>query len=86
LTRTATPDWIELYNPSGVAVNLDGWYLTDSINDLTKWRFPATNLAGGGFLVVFASGKIAACRARGCTPAFRFLLAASISRWSSRTG
>lgn len=52
-----TSDWIEIYNPSGVTVNLDGWYLTDSSGNLTKWRFPATNLAGGGFLVVFASGK-----------------------------
>ena len=50
-------DWIEIYNPSGVAINLDGWHLTDSAGNLTKWRFPATNLAGGGFLVVFASGK-----------------------------
>src|SRR5439155_23661552 len=31
--------------------------LTDDANDLTKWRFPATNLDAGGFLVVFASGK-----------------------------
>src|SRR6185436_11680752 len=29
----------------------------DNANNLTKWRFPATNLAGGGFLVVFASGN-----------------------------
>ena len=50
-------DWIEIYNPSRVAVNLDGWHLTDDAAQLTKWRFPATNLAGGGFLVVFASGK-----------------------------
>ena len=50
-------DWIEIYNPSDVAVKLDGWYLTDNAGDLTKWRFPSTNLAGGGFLVVFASGK-----------------------------
>ena len=50
-------DWIEIYNPSGVTVNLDGWYLTDNSGNLTKWRLPATNLAGGSFLVVFASGK-----------------------------
>jgi hypothetical protein len=50
-------DWIEIYNPGGVAVNLDGWFLTDSAGNLNKWRFPATNLAGGNFLVVFASGK-----------------------------
>jgi len=49
-------DWIEIYNPSALTVNLDGWYLTDSANNLTKWRFPATNLASGGFIVVFASG------------------------------
>ena len=49
-------DWIEIYNPSGVAVNLVVWYLTDSSGTLDKWRFPATYLAGGGFLVVFASG------------------------------
>jgi hypothetical protein len=50
-------DWIEIYNPAGTAINLDGWFLSDSTNNLAKWRFPATNLAGGGFLVVFASEK-----------------------------
>jgi hypothetical protein len=49
-------DWIELFNPSDTAVDLTGWSLTDDPGDLTKWRFPATNLAAGGFLVVFASG------------------------------
>jgi hypothetical protein len=51
------PDWIEIYNPNPARVSLDGWFLTDSTNDLTKWRFPATNIAGGGFLVIFASQK-----------------------------
>jgi hypothetical protein len=50
-------DWIEIYNPNPGPINLDGWFLTDSTNDLSKWRFPATNLAGGGFIVVFASEK-----------------------------
>jgi len=50
-------DWIEIYNPSSLTVNLEGWSLTDSLGDLTRWRFPATNLAGGSFLVVFASGR-----------------------------
>lgn len=51
------PDWIELYNDSPVAVNLNGWFLTDNAANLTKWRFPAVTLEPRGFLVVFASGK-----------------------------
>ncbi len=50
-------DWIEIYNPSSLTVNLDGWSLTDAAGNPTKWRFPATNLAGGAFIVVFASGN-----------------------------
>ena len=53
----ATPDWIELFNNSLTAVDLGGWHLTDNPTNLTKWTFPATNLSGGGFLIVFASGK-----------------------------
>jgi hypothetical protein len=52
-----SPDWIELYNSSVGAVNLNGWYLTDDTNDLTKWSFPATNLNASSFMIVFASGK-----------------------------
>jgi hypothetical protein len=50
-------DWIEIYNPTSEAINLDGWFLTDDANDLEKWEFPAVEIARGGFLVVFASGK-----------------------------
>ena len=50
-------DWIEIQNVSARTVNLQGWFLTDSAANLTQWRFPATNLSAGSFLVVFASGK-----------------------------
>jgi len=50
-------DWIELFNSGSTALNLFGWHLTDDPADLTKWTFPATNLAPKGFLIVFASGK-----------------------------
>lgn len=50
-------DWIEIHNPSDAPLELTGWHLTDSPDDLAKWRFPATNLTAGGFLVVFASGQ-----------------------------
>src|SRR5262245_39900925 len=50
-------DWLELFNGGTNTVNLNGWFLTDSPANLTKWRFPATNLPPTGFLIVFASGK-----------------------------
>jgi hypothetical protein len=52
-----TPDWIEIRNDSPFPANLAGWHLTDDPGDLSKWTFPATNLASGDFLIVFASGK-----------------------------
>src|SRR5215204_88099 len=52
-----TPDWIEIYNSGLSPVNLNGWYLTDDTNLLTKWSFPATNLGASTFMLVFASGK-----------------------------
>ncbi|HEY2760641.1 MAG TPA: chitobiase/beta-hexosaminidase C-terminal domain-containing protein, partial [Pirellulales bacterium] len=53
----AHADWIELQNTSSAAVNLSGWYLTDDAGNPTKWQFPSTTIAAGGFLTVFASGK-----------------------------
>jgi hypothetical protein len=53
----AQSDWIELHNPDEMPVNLDGWYLTDSASNKTKWRLPAVTIPAGGYLVVFASSK-----------------------------
>jgi len=53
----ADPDWIELYNASPVDIALDGWYLTDDLTVLNKWRFPSVVLQSGCYLVVFASGQ-----------------------------
>jgi len=53
----AHEDWIEVHNTGAATVNLLNWSLTDDAAQLTKWRFPATNLVAGGRLVVFASGK-----------------------------
>jgi len=50
-------DWIEIYNPTDGQIDLDGWYLTDKDDNLTKWPFPAHPLDPGEFLVVFASGQ-----------------------------
>ncbi len=53
-------DWIELYNNSGAAIDLTGWFLTDDPDDLTGWPFPSgVILANGEYLLLFASGQTA---------------------------
>ena len=52
-----TPDWLEIYNPTGAELQLAGYHLTDDPTNLTKWTFPATFLYPGQYLVVFASDK-----------------------------
>ncbi|MDF7807747.1 lamin tail domain-containing protein [Pontiellaceae bacterium B12219] len=56
-TYGSASDWIELYNNSESTVDLDGWYLTDDLSDLTQWSFPAITLAPKSFLIVFASDQ-----------------------------
>ena len=33
-------DWIELYNDLEAEVDLSNWFLTDILNDSTKWQIP----------------------------------------------
>ncbi|MGI9241652.1 MAG: lamin tail domain-containing protein, partial [Verrucomicrobiales bacterium] len=60
LTATApdggSPDWIEILNATSTAVDLEGWYLSDDPEYLTKWSFPSHSLAQDGRLLVWASG------------------------------
>ncbi len=53
----AFSDWLELHNPTADAISLDGWYLTDSASNKTKWRLPAVTLEPDAYLVVYASNK-----------------------------
>ncbi len=50
-------DWIEIYHEGGV-LNLAGYYLSDSEDNLTKWQFPYTNagvttITPGGYMIVW---------------------------------
>ena len=54
----APQDWIELHNPAASAIDIGGYFLTDSASQRTKWRFPnPTIIPANGFLLVFASNK-----------------------------
>ena len=50
-------DWIELYNTSNSTVNLAGYYLSDKLNNPTKWTFPnGVSMDANEHLVIFATG------------------------------
>ena len=54
LSHTDLPlkDSIELFNTTGAAINVGGWYITDSTGVLAKFRIPnGTIIAAGGYLV-----------------------------------
>jgi len=55
--QTVRPDWIEIYNGTGSTLNLEGWFLTDDEDDLTKWRFPRIILSRNRYVVVFCFRK-----------------------------
>ncbi len=50
-------DWIELYNGSGAAIELSGFYLSDDANNPTKWALPDITLPVGDFLLVWADDE-----------------------------
>lgn len=50
-------DWIEIFNPTGNAVDLNGWFLSNTTNNLALWRFPSISLPANAYMVVFASSK-----------------------------
>ena len=59
LSRTEAPleDAVELFNPADVAIDIGGWYLSDSresIEDLRKYRIPeGTVIAPDGYHVLY---------------------------------
>jgi hypothetical protein len=48
------PDWIELYNTTVGAVDIGGWFLSDSDSNLAKYEIAAgTSIAAGGYMVFY---------------------------------
>ncbi len=53
-------DWFELYNGDLLPVDLSGYYLTDTLTNITKATIPAgVIIPAGGFLLVWADQKTA---------------------------
>jgi hypothetical protein len=49
------PDWIEIYNGTSGTIDLEGMYLTDKFQDLTKWQIgPSVTIDPGQYLIFYA--------------------------------
>jgi len=49
------PDWFELYNASSVSLDIGGMYLTDKLDNPTKWRIPdGVSIQPFGYLLFYA--------------------------------
>lgn len=47
-------DWIEIYNDGEDSANVQGFFLTDNLNNPTKWAFPDTSIPSKRFLITWA--------------------------------
>ena len=55
-------DWIEIYNTSGLSIDLAGIYVSDDPGEPTKWQIPSnqsasTTIAANGYLILWADGE-----------------------------
>lgn len=50
----ATPDWLELHNPSEVDVDLTGFTITDDLDIIDQHELDGLVLPAGGYLVLLA--------------------------------
>ncbi len=48
-------DWIELYNTTGSAIDLSGYFLSDKVNKINKWQFTSGTIPANGYLLVWCS-------------------------------
>lgn len=52
------PDWIELYNPTDEAVSLEGYSISDDLEDPSKFILDGSvEIPAGGFLLLWADGE-----------------------------
>ena len=51
-------DWVELYNGTGSAVDISGYYLSDKSGNLLKWQVPpGVSVPANGYTMVYASKR-----------------------------
>ncbi|NND95193.1 MAG: T9SS type B sorting domain-containing protein [Flavobacteriales bacterium] len=51
-------DWFEIYNPTGAAIDLNGYYLSDDVLEPTKYQVTSSVMVpAGGYRVIYASNR-----------------------------
>ena len=50
-------DWLELINTSSSPINLSNYFLSDNINNISKWNFPSVELDSMQKILILCSGK-----------------------------
>jgi len=66
-------DWIELHNTTDGPIDVSGWFLSDSDDDLRKYQMqPGTIIAKHGFLVLTQAEDFGNAAAPGCRLVFGF--------------
>ena len=51
-------DWVEIYNSTVNPIDINGWYLSDKINNPLKWQIPGSlTVPGLGGVLIYCSGR-----------------------------
>ena len=61
-------DWIEISNQGNISVVLSDYYISDSKDELKKFRLPKVTLEAGQYYLVFAAGKDSADDSKAYAP------------------
>jgi len=64
-------DWIELYNTTGIAIDISGWFLSDSNDNLFKYEIAnGTTIGPNGYLVFYEDLNFGNVSDSGCHEPF----------------
>jgi len=64
-------DWIELYNTTGTAIDIGGWFLSDSNDNLAKYKIAdGTTIGPNGYLVLYEDLNFKNANDPGCYEPF----------------
>ena len=66
-SHAGAADWIELHNTTNTAIDIGGWFLSDSGSNLTKYQIAAgTRIAPSGYIVFYEDQHFNNPAAPGC--------------------